>query len=67
MPHYRVLLTAMCDCVIEADTEEEAMDIAIANTSSGDYQFEEGNYGGELNSAELDSYLRHCDFKSLAN
>ncbi|RUF31652.1 hypothetical protein IPC1132_10910 [Pseudomonas aeruginosa] len=42
MPHYQCLLTATCIVVVEADSEEDALDIAVSEASSGDYEFCEG-------------------------
>ena len=66
MPHFSIRLTAFCDCVVEADNEDMAMDIAVADAASGDYSFDTGEYCGEIADADLSSYLNACDFKSLA-
>lgn len=66
MPHFSIRLTAFCDCVIEADNEDMAMDIAMADAGSGDYTFDTGEYLGQIPNADLSSYLNCCDFKSLA-
>ena len=66
MRHFRVVLKAYCDCVIEAETEDEAMDIAIADVASGDYQFDEGMHEGVIPEDQIERAVSMCDFKSLA-
>lgn len=63
MPHYQIKLVAICNVVVEADSEEDAFEIAIENASSGDYEFIEGENEGLIDHDKLDFYLRHADLK----
>lgn len=61
MANYSVVLKAMCVVVVEADSEEEAMDYAISEADAGDYEFCEGEYEGAIDDADLDSQKRHAN------
>lgn len=63
MPHYQVLLKATCVAVVEADNEEEAVDIAISDASTGDYEFVEGECEGLVEPEELERANRHANLK----
>ncbi|UDY80260.1 hypothetical protein PAE2_35 [Pseudomonas phage PAE2] len=54
MPHYQCLLTATCIVVVEADSEEDALDIAVSEASSGDY---------EIPPEELEARRFHADLE----
>lgn len=46
MPTYRVTLTATCEVVVTADTEDEAGLLAANETPTRLYSFESGEVGG---------------------
>ncbi|EPK1460819.1 hypothetical protein L4Z89_004552 [Pseudomonas aeruginosa] len=63
MPHHQVLLTATCSVVVEADSEEGALDIAARDASAGDYEFSEGESEGLIPPEELEARRRHADLE----
>lgn len=62
MPTYRVTLTATCEVVVTADTEDEAGLLAANETPTRLYSFESGEVGGEIKDEDLSRYLRHADY-----
>ena len=63
MPHHQVLLKAICVVVVEADTEEEAMSIAISEAFTGDYEFAECEYEGQIKPENIDRAKRHANLE----
>ncbi|EPR3316803.1 hypothetical protein ACXW1K_006082 [Pseudomonas aeruginosa] len=63
MPHYQVLLTATCIVVVEADSEEDALDFAVSEASAGDYEFSEGESEGLIPPEELEARRHHADLE----
>ncbi|HBP5595349.1 TPA: hypothetical protein L6A55_25710 [Pseudomonas aeruginosa] len=63
MPHYQCLLTATCIVLVEADSEEDALDIAVSEASSGDYEFCEGESEGLIPPEELKARRFHADLE----
>lgn len=58
---YEVKLQAVCTVLVEADSEDEALERATDETSSGDYGFLESGPARLVPDAQRDSALRHVD------
>lgn len=62
MPYYEMSLTAVCLVLVEAETPEEAEEIAINETSSGEYIFLEGTPAKQvIDWKQIDCLHRHAD------
>ncbi|WP_341519872.1 hypothetical protein AABC73_15080 [Pseudomonas sp. G.S.17] len=58
---YTVTLTAQCTVVIEADSEEEAGNVAMIDTPLHKFQIETGDQIRELEPIEVERHMRHAD------
>lgn len=63
MKYYNVTVTHVTDCVIQANSEEEAVDIA-SNIDCGDCKLYEAESNYEISNEEIDNYKRNADYIS---
>ena len=62
MPTYSFTLTAICEVIVTADTEEEAGLLAANETSIREYSFETGECNGVITDEDLSRYIRNADY-----
>ncbi len=59
---YAILMVAYCDVVVEADTEEEALDLAMSEVSKYDFEIDSAEVDSVLDTKEKElQALRHCN------
>lgn len=63
MKYFHVIVTHVTDCVIQAEDEHEAENIA-ANMLCGDAVYYESVCTGELEESEVDGYKRNAEYIS---
>lgn len=63
MKYFHVIVTHVTDCVIQAENETEAAQIA-ADLYSGDAEFYESECICEINDNQIDSYKRNANYIS---
>lgn len=63
MPSYEVLVKAYCSVVVQdAESEDEAIDLAWENVNKGDFELDEASIESELDSEEsLAQAVRLCN------
>ena len=62
MPMFEVKLTAVCVCLVEAGTQDEATTLAWESADPGDFDLVEGTTSDELKDpANIDSLRRHAE------
>ncbi len=62
MPAYSFTLTATCEVIVTANTEEEAGLLAANETPIREYSFESGECSGVIKAEDLSRYIRHADY-----
>lgn len=62
MPTYSFTLTAICEVIVTADTEEEAGLLAADQTPIHEYSFESGECGGVIKDEDMARYAWHADY-----
>jgi hypothetical protein len=62
MPMFEVKLTAVCVCLVEADTQDQATEVAWQSADPGDFDLVEGTTSNELKDPDnIDSLRRHAE------
>ena len=63
MPNYEVVLKAYCTVVVQdAESEDEALDLAWMNVNKGDFELDEASVERELVSEEdMSRAVHHCN------
>ena len=61
MKYFNVIVTHVTDCVIQAEDEDQALQIA-SDLYSGDAEFYESECICEIDNNQLDSYKRNANY-----
>lgn len=61
MPQYSFRLTAVCEVIVTADTEEQAGILAADETPMSAYMFESGELNGIVTAENESQFVRHAD------
>ncbi len=59
---YAIRMVAYCDVVVEADTEEEALDLAMSETSLYEFEIDSAELNDVLDTKDKEEQaIRHCN------